>query len=776
MELNLPFYPRRLSANVREAVTSLASSLDASSVLTWGALIAVLGIALAWKLSSIQRHVSLGLDPANYLVTMNALFGNDPTGLGLARPPLVAIPMKVSTVLFGTLTGIKVLGAFSAAVIGIPFYLLVRRATGPYIAIVTSVLFVFSSGYSSMVSWGFISLFGIFFILLTAHSLLLLLAEPSRKHIFLTGLSASLLVGFHQVSAVEFVLIGGVFVCMYLVLHPGQRLRTIRALGVAGLVAGVLSAVYLPMYRLALAQGSSGGPEGITLGITSWQAGLKTLKIFYPDLTLAVPLAVVSVVGIVAVWQTHRSLAVFLLAVALVSVLAAFVTVDGAGLMTVARRLPYLSYIPMWAFAGVALSRLLKGDGLEPFRVLRGVPGASAAMFLLSSVVLGIFLAVEVPASQRRLEGALSYYKYLDASQWETLQWIAAETPQEATFVAHSKIFGWWIEGAAQRDAFETRDAASFYRQQGEESGIADLVLSRSQGLVNGLLRVAVPDPFPSSAGGDPVIGVFAAGQYQDVLLFHDHDILLEIQTNKGVRRLRLDSLQKGDTRLEENGDGLTAFRTVYTADGIRLVRTISLGANQREAQVSYQSDSPGDTSLSLSVDMNLFLGQGISVERVGTDAFRKSQAVRSFLGAEPIITEVHAEAPGADLSVVLSDKWQNHVVAHVSSIPRDTSVSFHVQVISPGSTKAGQVQHYSAPELLQANGIDFIAVDTKTGSPLFNDLPWRTVWWLSEAPYLTLAYEHGDVQVYRVNMESDLALGTTTPSDLPPAPDEQAG
>ena len=63
-----------------------AQTRAGAGVLTGAGVAGVLGFAFALKLPNVRQNLSLGIDPSNYLVTMHAFFGDDPTGLGLARP------------------------------------------------------------------------------------------------------------------------------------------------------------------------------------------------------------------------------------------------------------------------------------------------------------------------------------------------------------------------------------------------------------------------------------------------------------------------------------------------------------------------------------------------------------------------------------------------------------------------------------------------------------------------------------------------------------------
>ncbi len=81
-----------------------------------------LTIVLAIRCCSVLRHHDMGCDMATYLATIIRFFGQDPTGFGLDRPPLIALPLKVLALVFGDLNGVRLLGILLSVAIGIPFY------------------------------------------------------------------------------------------------------------------------------------------------------------------------------------------------------------------------------------------------------------------------------------------------------------------------------------------------------------------------------------------------------------------------------------------------------------------------------------------------------------------------------------------------------------------------------------------------------------------------------------------------------------------------------
>jgi hypothetical protein len=558
------------------------------------------------------------------------------------------------------------------------------------------------------------------------------------------------------VSAVTFLTLAGVFIFIYWATNRREITSSLKSLILVCLVGGILSLLYLPSYLLASSEAMPSESAVSLITFKSFQAGIDYLAAFFPNTALAVMLFTVAFVGMVFSWREDRAGFILLLVILVMSFAAAFVSVDMPGAMTVSRRLPYLVYLPLWLFAGVALSRFLAADQLSHPGFIRKFPEISSALLVGCSAIIGIFLALEIPDSQRRLEGAVNYYSYLDQHQLSALNWIKENSAPEDNFVAHSKIFGWWIEGFSRRNAFETRDIASFFRTQHEQSIIADLVLSRNQGIENGMVRAAVTDPFHAWAGGTPVIGAHSAGQYQDAIIFHDADIRLELRDEQRARSLRLFDSAEIDTRARPAGNG-QILETNYRFEGFNVVRTIEIYQGDPAVFVSYHVKSGTRRIQRFTVDLNLALGEGIQWEQTGDTTFRKRQTVRSFLGQGFIVSVVNIDARGAAPTVEPSGQWPNHVVATFDLTEPEARVRFHLKITAPRYTVNEPVRYFSVNQLIEENNINYIALDTKSESALYIDRPWRTVWWLDDSPFLELAFEDEDVKVYRV-IRSNLA------------------
>ena len=299
-------------------------------------------------------------------------------------------------------------------------------------------------------------------------------------------------------------LLVGLFLILYLAINPRKIAASLKALALAGLVGGILSLIYLPNYLLANSELTPGGPDSSLITLNSFHQAKDELTRFFPDTPLAILLLITATSGMALLWPRERNVCLLLAVLFFVPALATFISLDSPAALPVIRRLPYLMYIPLWLFTGVTLSRFLSGDDLPfPGAILRFTWVGSAAL-AGASVIAGAFLALEIPASQSRMQHALGFYAYVDEPVWNGINWIQDNIEPDDIFVVYPKLFGWWIEGAGQRNAFETRDLAAFYHPQREEGLIANLVLSGNQGLENGNLRIATTDPFVGGPRGKP--------------------------------------------------------------------------------------------------------------------------------------------------------------------------------------------------------------------------------------------------------------------------------
>ena len=91
----LAYGARKMRPNASLARTKVASLIKNAgrhtAIVSVVVLTLVLGIAFGFKMAHVSNALSLGLDPTNYLVTMNGLFGGD-RGAGRAQPQKPSFP------------------------------------------------------------------------------------------------------------------------------------------------------------------------------------------------------------------------------------------------------------------------------------------------------------------------------------------------------------------------------------------------------------------------------------------------------------------------------------------------------------------------------------------------------------------------------------------------------------------------------------------------------------------------------------------------------------
>jgi hypothetical protein len=376
------------------------------------ALAAFLSIAFAVRYYIVAQHLDMGGDIANYLSTMNTLFGDDVTGVGLNRPPLIGFVLKPFTLVFGDLAGVKMLGALVSVLMGIPFYLLMRRISHPWIAVAMTIVFVLTPAYSDMLSWGYLTMFGISFIMLALHFLLRVLEEPSRVNIFFTGLSASFVVGFHQLSLAFFAPLFALLLAALLVFNRQNVLNKCRPLTACIAATVVLSLPYIPVYLRLLSMQAPAVSHVPLISLTPLSQVAAALSIqsnlvYMPLLAAIVLLLTITAFAMRPMWRTQRSTAV-VLSVTLLYSLVLVLFIFPPPFQEINRRAHHFMYIPVWILCGFSLSGLWSWRGKIAQRAFQRLPQ------MLTIAVIVALLASSVFLSVRGLVRGVAFYEYLD--------------------------------------------------------------------------------------------------------------------------------------------------------------------------------------------------------------------------------------------------------------------------------------------------------------------------------------------------------------------------
>ncbi len=687
-----------------------------------------------------RQHLDMGQDMANYLITMDTLFGHDVDGSGLLRPPLIALPLKLFTLAFGDLAGGKILGITASVAMGLPVYLIARRVSRPWMAVAVSILFVLTPAYANMLSWGYITTFGILFAMLSAYFFMLTFESDSRWNALLAGFFGSLVIGFHQLTAAFFIPLCAILVGALLISHrrQGGWRRANPALGV--LAGAVLSLPYVPVY-VHLIRMQSGG-EGTSAVSTALFSGF-TVSLWHLALTGAAALAVLAALAaLLSLWRRDRNAAILLATLLLFPLFLLLFNLPPP-FVELNRRARFFLYVPIWAITGYVLSLAWDWGPAalrSPFgRAIRPAIAALLAFLLVCGTVL----------FQRDLRSGLEFYAYLDQARWEAVGWVQSSTPPDAVFACYPEHLGWWIQGHAPRASLEVTDrdmeASGVER---ERALVAERLMSRNRGMENGCLRIATSYPY-HYAPGNPAIGLYVGGRYHDLLMFDD--TLTYLAGSTGSTAL---GAPPGDDpglppRFNLAGDGARMQTAItYALDGPTVVQKVTLAEGSRQAVVVYEIEGAGGAATFQVPLLFCLAATSVTVGPQGADIEIAQEPETQFTGKVPATTRLSIAATGASLR---APQAQADRVALAFDIAASATITLSFDISTEKAASGGPVAAYEAPRLIRDYGIDYLAIDFRPHSPIWSDMPPGLEDWLDACPYYRLACSEGDVRIYEV-------------------------
>jgi hypothetical protein len=730
------------------AVASFNTVTRNKPSLPFAILLASLAILFVVRSCVVAQHIDMGSDIATYLSTMNTFFGHDVAGVGLDRPPLIGLILKPFTMVLGDLAGVKTLGALISVAIGIPLCFLAKRTCRPWIAVAVSLVFVLMPAYSDMLTWGYLTMFGMFFIMLTLHFLLRILEEPSKLNVFLTGLSASFVVGFHQLSLAFIVPLSLLLFVALLGFNRPNVIRNYKPLLAAVAVAVALSVPYIPTYLKLLrlqAPAVSDVPLISLTPMTRVQASLdlKVDPAWVPWLLGILFLVPLAAVTLRSTWHKDRNMVILLL-VAFFYSLALILFVFPPPFRELNRRAHHFMYIPLWLLVGLSVSYLWSWRTV----CRRNMPHWLPKLLVVALIL--VLLSTTALTSWRGLQRGLDYYGYLDDARWDAVQWMRESTSKESSVAAYSETFGWWIEAeAGRRTATVTNRDTVPLNYLKERSLAADRILSGNQGLENGNLRLATTYPY-EGAPGQPVVGIYADGSYRDIMMFDDSSFSLSMRNGETAN---LANDPEKDLSISGDGDSMTMM-TRYLIDGVQVVQTATLDRGGQIAVTSYsiQTDGVPIAQLDLAV---IF---GFAPDSVSIAADQSSVQVVQLLRADTdrVVTRITISVNGATIQEATSDDNGLHLSFSIQG--DQATMAFGFEVVEPNLHGDADVVFYNVPQIVRdpalehVSSIDYLAIDLKPNPHLASAIPWGTEQWLSACPYYRLVYSEGDIRVYEVD------------------------
>jgi hypothetical protein len=704
------------------------------------ALILALALLFGYRLAVFVRGPYISSDSKNYLATMNQVWGEDFTGYGLDRPPLITVPLKLAAVVLGPIAGSQVVGALISVLIAIPFWSIARRLAAPWPAALGTLLFASSPMYSEMLAWGYITFFGILFSLSSFYYIIRAIEAPRPDRLLLAGLMASLVMGFHQTSLVVMMLIVALWLALLVLPGGPPRRRAMATVATVAIIGLILALPYFPSYFSQANKLSTSYVTSLGQLRSLGQIVERSLYFFgrhAPLWALAVPLMGLGIAFLAGKGQRlWAALAAAILAVALV--LNLFDAADPAD------RSAYLAFSGLW---------LLATAGIEWLR--RATAGrrvwANAALAGLIAYAGYAEYAANAP-----LSALARYYDSMDAGQVAAAEWIGAvDIAPRAGIATHPGGFADWIRGLAGRNAYGTvAPIRGAWVQQTEQAQAAIAVLSGHEALDNGNLHVATGYPAVATQWLMLSTYVLSYGSGQttcDVLLLDENRAAITYQADGTEQTVTFADALAVESHIEEAEDRISLITHYQFAD-FTIERMVRLKYGERKLALKYEFEGDGVEFESLSMPLRIPTGRAdVKETAAGVNLTQK----HTFGNTTCQVAVDESDISGWSTDLEGYDTSGRLVLEFDAPNP---DARFNVNVKTPYSVIDAALRHDDTPAILQAQDIRFVAFDQTPPSEAIDPLSSAVFDWVDAAPYYFPIYRQDDVYVYRVLSDAEQA------------------
>jgi hypothetical protein len=432
----------------------------------YGLLAVLVGVAAYRFIVLADEPAPPGADPGNWLAFSHQLFGTSVKAASSVYFPVVPALLKALLVFLPALMATKVLGVGVSVVMGIPFYLIVRRGCSPLFSAALTLAFLLT-GYQEevFIFGGYPQLLATTFLLLTVYWLMDGLISGGRRPLLLAAASTALMAGTHHftllLAAPVLLVLGAALLIQE---RPGIR-PFLRNAGIWALAAAVFTLPFLPWYVdfLTLMRGNPANPGDFSV----LDMGRVTSYVFLENRPLWLALLIIAGALTLAPFFGERAGRIRPAALAIL-----------AG--------PFLGFVltsEVRSFqlieAGTVLSLALPVAAVEQHlsqtRVM--VTFRQVERFSLG-LALAAFLTVIASSGDDRLMKDRAVYQIVDGPALQALNWLHEQTPPGARVVANESIgrvsYAWWVEGYAQRPTYSLIEPGylSFAEEQ-EQSSLA---------------------------------------------------------------------------------------------------------------------------------------------------------------------------------------------------------------------------------------------------------------------------------------------------------------
>lgn len=671
----------------------------------WLTLAVTLFVVFIVVFVSLNRHTLLSPDQGYHLSMVHVLQGHDVAGFGLRVPPLYFFFLGFLLKIFPTFTALKVSTSFVSTIIALPFFFIARRLTkSDNIALFTTFLFVVAEGYAEMIGWGGSpNLFGIFFLLWSTFFTIVAVQENSLANAVLAGISMSLVVGAHHLTAFYYVLTIAVSTVWLLASLRRKALPKIKLLIFIILIGILFSLPYFPSY----------------IKIYTHRAGTvarfnieQTLRLLFGEALTAVGYifrgalviwAIIFVLGFFGLWSrgsgSRRFIRFFMSSFVLICFVLMFIISEHPS------RPLYFLYIPILIAFSIFLSKTSISAMKKPLTLL----------FMAFLVLISLFL---VASFYTRLTCAIDYYYAMEDETIKALEWLKKNTEPDAVVAVYdappllySKL-AWWVEGYAERKAFMKSDLRFFVGEdQRQEVDVANKILSGLHVLENGYLRVS--DAFPVDTT-NPEVWINLGTWFQNIFFFTDSNITL----GNAPRYI-----ENGTVHLDH-----TSKKATITYDYMKNLtivnRTVELKAGKPYVDVVYNVTFPNSTVQEFEVwawkSFNVLIVDAPYLEYT-KEASTITWSLKDNYG-EFINVNVTLFETDCDMNISLTSPWVDlytmksapAALFTFNATKENLYIKLRITVEPKITPKTTDVKYFNAYKLMEDYGIDYILLDKR--------------------------------------------------------------
>jgi hypothetical protein len=436
----------------------------------YGLLAVLVGVAAYRFVVLADEPAPPGADPGNWLAFTHELFGTSVKAAESVYFPVLPVLLKALVAFLPPLMATKVLGVGVSVIMGIPFYLILRRGCSPLFSAGLTLAFLLAGYEEETLSFGgYPQLLATTFLLLTVYWLMDGLISGGWRPLLLAAASTALVAGTHHftllLTAPTLLILGA---ALFIQERPPIR-PFLRNAGVWTLAAAVFTLPFLPWYIdfLSLMQGNPANATGFSVfdvdGITSYV--FEENRPFWVALFIvAAALPLIPLLGERAARIRPAALSILagpLLGFILTNEVRTFQLIE----------------------AGIVLSLALPLAAVEQHLGQTRVRLTVRQVERLSlGLAVAALLTVIASSGHQRFANARARYQIVDGPALEALDWLHARTPPGARVVANESIgrvsYAWWVEGYAERPTYSLiePDYLSFAEEK-EQSSLASRLL-----------------------------------------------------------------------------------------------------------------------------------------------------------------------------------------------------------------------------------------------------------------------------------------------------------